>query len=335
MACHASAGYRLNTPVDVFCTRMPRHSFATDDLTHGLHLYTAAEALRRAILQFNAKHSVSWLAYDVDRETAAYDYEDLHAPTPNLVIVNPENGHGHLLYGLEAPIHNYLEAKPAPQRFLAAVDVALCEKLEADPGYSRLLCKNPTHPRWIVLTPRLPLYDLQELSDWVDLSKYRDRRRRLPTSGLGRNCTLFESLRLWAYRERRQPWLSETMFYQSVLAYAHELNAGFTPPLPHSEVRATARSVSRWTWRRMSSEGFQKLQADRSRRAVIRHTTIKLERYARIRETVDQCPDLTQEDIAALAGVSRSTVIRALQGTGTKPHSCGNVSKPISDKEGV
>lgn len=301
----------MNDPVDVFRTRVPLHSFATDDITHGLHLYAAADALRKAMLQFNARHSIGWLAYDVDRTTAAYDYDDLHAPTPNLCIVNPDNGHGHLLYGLEAPVHNYLEAKPAPQRFLAAVDVALCEKLQADPGYSRLLCKNPTHPRWIVLTPRLNLYDLDELSEYVDLTKYRDRRRRLPTTGLGRNCTLFEVLRLWAYRERRQPWLSESMFKNSVLARAHELNAGFTPPLPHSEVRATAKSVARWTWRRMSSEGFRKVQADRSRLAAVHRTTRALDRYAKIREAVEQCPDLTQEDIAAMIGVSKRTVIRA------------------------
>lgn len=303
----------MTDPVDVFRQRVPRHAFATDDITHGLHVYAAADALRRAILQFNARHSIGWLAYDVDRTTAAFDYDDLHAPTPNLCIVNPDNGHAHLLYGLEAPVHNYLEAKPAPQRYLAAVDVALCEKLQADPGYSRLLCKNPTHPRWIVQTPRLHLYELDELSEYVDMTKYRDRRRRLPTTGLGRNCTLFEVLRLWAYRERRQPWLSESMFMNSVLARAYELNAGFTPPLPHSEVRATAKSVARWTWKRMSSEGFRKVQADRSRLAVIQHTALKLDRYAKVREAAEQCPDLTWDDIAAMTAVSRSTVARALR----------------------
>lgn len=300
-------------PNQVFRERMPRHAFATDDLTHGLHLYEAAEALRLAIVQFNAKHSIAWLAYDVDRPTAAIDWEDLHAPAPNIILVNRENGHAHLLYGLENPVHNYTEAKPKPQRYLAAVDVALCDKLQADEGYSKLLCKNPLHPQWIVLTPRLFLYDLAELADYVDLEKYKDRRRRLPTTGLGRNCTLFETLRLWAYRERRQPWLSEAMYFESVKAHALAINAGFRPPLPHSEVRATARSVARWTWRRMSAEGFKAIQAKRSRLACAAHTEKKLERRARILATIEQCPELALEDIAALCGVTRMTVYNHLQ----------------------
>lgn len=311
-------------PVEVFRNRLPRHAFATDDLTQGLRLFDTAEAIRRAILQFNAKHSIGWLAFDVDRNTAAYDWDDLHCPAPNIVVVNKMNGHAHLLYGLEKPVHNYTEAKPKPQRYIAAVDVALCEKLKADPGYSRLLCKNPLHEKWIVLTPRFALYDLAELGDWLDLSKYQDRRRRLPMTGLGRNCTLFEVLRLYAYKARRQPWLSDGIYYEAVLAKAHEINAGFNPPLPHSEVRSTAKSVARWTWRRMSAEGFRKLQAKRSQIAAIKRTDRALERRAKILEAVQQCPGLTQEDIAALCGVSRWTVMRA------KP---GNVATPISDKE--
>lgn len=304
-------------PDQVFKTRMPRHAFATDDLTHGLRLYTGHEALRYALLQFNAKHSINWLAYDVDRNTAAYDWEDMHAPTPNLVMVNPDNGHAHLLYGLENPVHNYTEARPKPQRYLAAIDLALCDKIEADPGYSKLLCKNPLSERWIVLQPRYDLYDLAELADYVDLTKYNDRRRRLPMTGLGRNCTLFELLRTWAYKERRQPWLSETMFRDSVLSKAYTINAGFNPPLPHSEVRATAKSVARWTWKRMSAEGFIERQKSLSKRAAIARTERALETRSRILEAIEQCPDLTQEDIAALCGVSRWTVIRATKCSNT------------------
>lgn len=304
---------------DTFRDRMPRHSFATDDLTHGLRLYAAADALRCALLQFNAKHSISWLAFDIDRPMAALDWEDRHAPAPNLIMINRDNGHGHYLYGLQAPVHNYHDAKPKPQRYIAAIDVALSEKLGADPGYSKLICKNPMHDRWLTLTPRMELYDLAELADYVDLTKYRDARRRLPTTGLGRNCTLFEVLRLWAYKERRQPWLSETMFHESVKSHALAINAGFNPPLPYSEVRATARSVSRWTWRRMSIEGFQERQAKLSRLAVAAHTEKALERRARILDTVKQCPDLSQADIAALCGVDRKTVNRHLRAC-TKTH---------------
>lgn len=300
-------------PDKVFVDRMPRHAFATDDLTHGLRLYTQLEALQHALLQFNAKHSISWLAFDVDRNTAAYDWDDKHVPAPNLIMVNPQNGHAHYLYGLETPVHNYTEAKPKPQRYLAAIDLALCDKIEADPGYSKLLCKNPLSEKWVVLQPRRELYDLAELADYVDLTKYKDLRRRLPTTGLGRNCTLFEVLRVWAYRERRQPWLSEEMFKNAVMAKAYTINAGFTPPLPHSEVRSTAHSVSRWTWKRMNTEGFKARQASLSKRAAIARTEKAIITRAKIQEAIEQCPALTMDDIAALCGVSRRTVFYALK----------------------
>lgn len=324
-----------NDPGSVFRERFPRHAFATDDLTNGLRLYEHLEALTKAIVQFNAKHSIGWLAFDVDRPTAALDWDRPRIPAPNLVMVNQDNGHAHYLYGLREPVHNYAEAKPKPQRYIAAVDCALGDLLEADPGYSKLLCKNPLHDRWTVLYPRLALYDLGELADYVDLTKYRDRRRRLPTTGLGRNCTLFEVLRKWAYTSRREPWLSESFFYEAVLAYAHRINQGFNPPLPHSEVRSTARSVARWTWRRMSAEGFKAVQVNRSRKAAIIRTDRALIRRAKIREAIAQCPGLRQADIAALCGVSQQLV--SLVSRDLQPPISDNrkvYQPPISDKEG-
>lgn len=301
------------TMQDTFRERMPLHGFATDDLRNGLRKYAATEAIRLALLQFNAKHSIGWLAFDIDHEQAALEWEDRHAPAPNLIIINRDNGHAHYLYGLTAPVHNYNEARPKPQRYLAAIDVALTDKLGADPGYSKLICKNPLHDRWLTITPRLRLYDLDELADYVDLSKRLDARKRLPAIGLGRNCSLFETLRRWAYRQRREPWLAESMFHDAVMCQGYVINAGFNTPLPHSEVRSTAKSVARWTWRKMSDEGFKARQAILSRKAVQAHMAKAHERRDAILAAIDQCPTLTQEDIAALCGVTRRTVCNHLK----------------------
>ena len=52
------------------------------------------------------------------------------------------------------------------------------ERLQADPGYSGLITKNPAHPLWRTLRgPRLA-YDLCELAEYLPgIEKYRPKRR--------------------------------------------------------------------------------------------------------------------------------------------------------------
>ena len=295
--------------LDLFRSTLPSHGFATDDLKYGLRFLPYAELVARAIIQFNWRHSVKWLAYDDDNELSRFNWNDRLCPPPNILAINQANGHGHLFYGLLTPVHNYEGASAKALRYMGAVDVALTEALGADPGYTKLLAKNPLHDRWEVLFPRESLYDLDELASWVDLDQYRDKRRRLPNVGYGRNCSLFETLRIWAYRQRRkQSFLSEEMFRDSVLNHAFSINAGFEPPLSHSEVRATAKSVSRWTWRNLSPEGFIELQRKRGKRSGEARRMKAVERRKAVSETIRQCPTLSQGDIAAIHGISLRTV---------------------------
>lgn len=303
----------MNQIRKTYLSRFPLHAFATDELTHGIRMYPLEIAIAKAIVQHNYKHSLSWMVYDIDREQVAIDWDDRNAPPPNIIAINPTNGHGHYFYGLEAPIHNYIGASEKALRYMAVVDTALTDKLGADPGYSKLMSKNPLHKRWITLYPNLRLYDLDELADWLDLEKYNDRRKRLPNYGYGRNCTLFETLRPWAYRKRRTPYLSAEFFYGDVLSQAMIINAGFNPPLPHSEVRSTAKSVSQWTWRRMSAEGFSSYQSRLGKLSGAKRTEKAMELRKLVIEAREQCPELTQGDLAAMLGINQGTVSRHLR----------------------
>ena len=300
----------MEAPLTQYRDRIPWHGYGTDDLKHGLRVYPAEALLQKQVVQHNAKHSVSWLVYDIDSETSHNDWQDVNAPPPNIVAINRTNGHAHLFYGLERPIHNYHNASAKALRYMAAIDIALTVKLDADPGYAKLVSKNPVHDRWLVIVPRNDLYSLDELASWLDLKRYTDRRRKLPTEGLGRNCTLFENLRQWAYSERRkeQQYLSEDLFIEACRWRALSINADFNPPLPHAEVRATARSVARWTWRKMSIEGFNRWRDERAQKSIQTRRSRSLELRDRIVATKEQCPDLAQADIAAMCGVSQKTV---------------------------
>ena len=199
--------------------------------------------------------------FDVDKPNASLDWYDSGAPAPNIVATNRENGHAHLIYGLEVSIRTAPDGRSAPLRYAAAVENALREKLGADIGYAGLICKNPLNPHWQVSTWEPCLYDLDWLADYVDLSAYSGRKR-LPDYGLGRNCNLFDYLSTWAYKAIRQGWPEYERWLEACLTRAEGYNKKtFKEPLPQSEIKATAKSVARWTHKNFSAAGFSEWQA--------------------------------------------------------------------------
>lgn len=260
-ACQVQPG----TTLDLFRQRLPRKPYHTDALGDGLLIRDVQRAIKARYIQPNGPTHRYWLVYDVDRSGAALDWHDRGAPPPTIVAQNPDNGHAHLVYGLEVAVRTAPDAKSGPLRYAAAVDCALRGLLDADKGYAGLICKNPLHPFWRVTEWEPRLYGLGDLDSWLDLNAYRDRRKRLPDYGLGRNCNLFERLRLWAYRAIRQGWPDYERWHEAVLTRARAYN-DFDTPLPDSEVRATAKSVAKWTHQRLSPAGFAASQAQRGRR---------------------------------------------------------------------
>jgi hypothetical protein len=307
-------------PKSYFRKNLPRALFYSDgkqrELFHDefrIHFARVEFAIKARLLQYNHKHNVTWLAYDCDRQDSGVHWQDVDAPAPNLLVINRNNGHSHLFYGLETGVHRNEHSSQKALRYMGAIDVALTAKLDADPGYAKLLAKNPFHPEWLVVEPRDTLYDLAELADYLDLSPYRDKRRHLPAIGEGRNCTLFERLRKFAYTERRKAeYLNLDFFTHAVLSRGLAINTEFTPPLPHAEVRATARSVSKWAWNKMSVEGFREWGKKRRDKSLALRRKKAKQLEAAILETWRHCPELTQQEIADLCSCSRPLVNKVL-----------------------
>ena len=61
---------------------------------------------------------------------------------------------------------------------------------------------------------------------------------------------MFDNVRFWAY-EAIRAFISGSydVWHREVLNVAINANGAFLEPLPYSEVKATAKSVSRWVWR--------------------------------------------------------------------------------------
>ncbi|WP_253452446.1 replication initiation protein [Halomonas sp. Y3] len=269
-ACQVQPG----TTLDLFRHRLPRKPYHTDDLDTGLRIRDVQRALRARYIQPNGPTHRYWLVYDVDRSGAALDWSDRSAPPPTIVVQSPENGHAHLIYGLQVSVRTAPDAKSGPLRYAAAVDCALMTLLAADEGYAGLICKNPLHPHWRVTEWEPRLYELGDLDSWLDLSAYGDRRKRLPDYGLGRNCNLFDRLRCWAYKAIRQGWPDYDRWHEAVLARARAYN-DFETPLPESEVRASAKSVARYTHRHFSPAAFSAWQAAQGRKGGVRSGEVR------------------------------------------------------------
>lgn len=270
----------------LFFERMPKTALCADDFSDGLKIRRKEHAKKRKHVQFNPSQLVTYLCFDVDKERAHESWHDANLPCPSLIVQNPENGHAHLLYALAAPVPRTEAARLKPLKFLAVVEEGLRLKLGADQGFAGLICKTPNHQSWRTFEPTFEaIYELGELSEWVDLPAKVPKRLGIRT-GLGRNVELFDRLRFWAYK-----WLGDYKskknfedWGRAVLSQCEHFN-DFTAPLPLSEVRAVAKSVAKWTWKhytgRMDDKDFSKLQATRAK-AKAKKSKSKIEevRYA-------------------------------------------------------
>jgi len=256
------------TQLELFASHLPKKPYCSDDLRNGLIIRQAKQAIEKRYIQHNKPTEVAWLAFDCDYAGAVDFLGDNHLPPPNIAVVSPNSGRSHLLYGLEVPVHRTAVARSKPLHLLAKIEHSLREGLMSDAGYTGLIVKNPFHESWNTYELKPLPYDMPELVEWLKLPNRLPKRAQ--AVGLGRNCTLFENLRHWSYREVLTYRLAANYdaFKAAVLAQAIAFNS-FPDPLPQSEIRSTAISVAKWTWNhytgRVSDEEFSATQSRRGK----------------------------------------------------------------------
>lgn len=290
--------------LDLFEQHLPNKPYCTDSLPAGLVVRDKMQAMTKQYIQPNGPTHLYWMPFDVDRPTASFDWDDRHCPPPNIVVMNPDNGHAHLLYGLEVPVRKAPDAQLKPLRYAAAIEYGILEKLEADYGYAGLIVKNPIHKHWSVHCPQAAPYSLDMLADYVDL-KHIDYRKKPADYGLGRNVTVFNSLRHWAYRAVLQDWKTFDVWHQACKERARNYNT-FPSPLPESEIRATAKSVARFTWENFDAATFSAIQAARGRKSGEARRKIQDDK-SQIIMTFEGLPSSI---VASMTGIPLKTVYR-------------------------
>ncbi|WP_255435557.1 replication initiation protein [Chitinimonas sp. BJB300] len=287
-------------------------------------------AIRYPYMQINRPGFVSWLIFDLDHKKAMI-WEDAGLPAPNLIVRNRSSGHSHLYYAIP-PVCTTEAAQPKPIQYMKAVYEAFAARLEADTSFhSGPVAKTPGHPWWLTHEIHNHVYELGELADYVDLASSNPwgKGPNLDAVSHSRHCILFEQLRFYAYsivnREREAG--SFNTFTRLLEAYAHNKNSfrnqGFSANLPYSSLKATVKSVARWTWDRYTGCGRchrgvmqlnpalplhirQKQSAERTHAVRHKDTESKI-RFA-CHRLLQLGEKLTQLAIGRLAGFTRQTI---------------------------
>ncbi len=236
--------------LDRFYSHLTNNPRCTDDLSKGIAKQWRGNAARYRYVELNQRLCY-YLVFDIDFAMASIQWEVANLPPPTIIISNPENAHAHLFYELRAPVCTTERGRLKPLKYLRAVYEAYRIALNADAGYVGLIAKNPLNPFWRVHTHNVD-YDLEELCEWVELPSGIDAR--VEENSLGRNSTLFDSLRKWAYwnvnkHNRYDAWRME------IYRQADRINQLFSSPLNINELDSTADSVAKGTWQHRDQLG--------------------------------------------------------------------------------
>ena len=256
-----------NAQLTDFFTNLAHKPYCADELLYGLQIRPKKTAINMQYIQGNQPCMLHYFFFDIDRSDAVMAWHEENLPVPYWTAQTQKNGHAHLCYKLEIPLCTSEFGSQKSIAYASKVQAALANKLGADVGYSHLITKNPFHKDWRVTFWSEQAYTLDYLADFVELPKKLSKKQEV--LGLGRNCTLFENARKWAYKAVRDYFhhYSSLEWDKAVLAHLEALNREFEVPLPYSEVKATAKSIAKYCWNKFSYAGFSEWQSKNAERA--------------------------------------------------------------------
>lgn len=290
-------------------------------------------ALKHPYMQVNRPGMVSWLIFDLDHgDPWIWSWESENLPEPNLIVVNRKSNHSHLFYAI-TPVCTTNKARSKPIQYMNAIYEAFASRLKADPSYSGPVAKTPGHLFWKTVEIHNHVYELGELADSVELT-YKAPWSKSPNIdevAHSRHCTLFEKTRHYAYSivNRERETGTYESFFKFVEAYAFNENSfvkqGYSSNLTASQVKATVKSISRWSWDKYHSGapcnkgvmqlGEQLTLTEKQRLSAIRtHNERKKGTRAKITRAVNtlcrQGKELNYSSVARITGLSRQTIAK-------------------------
>lgn len=239
------------------------------------------DALDYAYIETNPFAIQSLIVADVDFGDF-WGYEHVGIPAPSWRTSTIFSDSYHAVWALRDPVCLTDAARRPPVNLLARVESGLRRALDADESYGGRITKNPVsdahRTTWGVNNEHsadsIATYSLKELANALDYAHLLPKsweRKALENSGVGRNVTLFDITRNWAYRAVKRYWDGTyDEWEETVLAYALNKNLGtiadiWGNPLPRNEVRHLSRSIAKWVWRRFTPQRFTEIQSHRGK----------------------------------------------------------------------
>ena len=129
---------------------------------------------------------------------------------------------------------------------------------------------------------------------------------------------MFERGRQWAYVAIRDYMHCNSSYdwEQAVKKQLEAINSGFEQRLPYSEVRATAKSIACWVWKKFSYGEFSAIQAKRGAKGGRKGGAVRSAQYADKRQEAQKLKagGMNNTQIAKQLEVSRITVSRWFNG---------------------
>ena len=306
-----------NIQLSDFFENLAHKPYCADELLYGLQIRPKKTAINMQYIQGNQPCMLHYFFFDIDRSDAVMAWHDENLPMPYWTAQTQKNGHAHICYKLEIPLCTSEFGSQKAIAYASKIQAGLANKLGADVGYSHLITKNPFHKDWRVTFWSEQAYTLDYLADFVELPKKLSKKQEV--SGLGRNCTLFENARKWAYKAVRDYFHhhSSLTWERAVLAYIEALNREFEAPLPYSEVKATAKSIANYCWKKFSHAGFSEWQSNNVKRANVKGACSKggkarSQQFSDLRQQALQLhiDGMNNTKIAEHLKVSRKTITR-------------------------
>jgi hypothetical protein len=295
--------------LDQFYNYLPPRPYCTDVLAFGLKIRPKAQAIKDAYIQPNPITRAYWMIFDLDNDDRTFWPDEHSIPCPNMETLNTGNGHRHLYYLIDPAVYTLRQARRKPLELAADVDKGLTRLLNADPGYGKLIAKNPYSSKWVLWVWHEKAWGLTELLDYIPARVQAWKPALRETIGLGRNCTVFDQARGYAYAEwRRQRYQDPDRLLAAVFDYSMNINTSFNTPMMDREVHCIARSITRWTSRHMTAEGMSAWGVVGRRKSLITRQAAAGKKATEIRTFYDSHPDITREELARIFDVSQSTI---------------------------
>ena len=302
--------------MDQFYNYLQPRPYCTEFLGQ-LKIRPKAQAIRDAYIQPNPITRAYWMVFDIDSGQSRYWPDEWHVPTPNMEARNPENNHQHLFYMIDPAVYTLRQARRKPLELAADVDKGLTRLLDADPGYGKLISKNPLSSQWTVYIWHEKAWGLTELLDYIPDNIQKWKPGAEETIGLGRNCTVFDRARIYAYAEwRRQGFNDQPRLLEAVFNFSMNINNSFRIPMLDKEVLCIARSISRWTARHMDAGGLREWFQEQNRKSVSVRRKKAAGKAEIIMDFIADHAGISNRKVAEALGIPETTVRRLLKKSG-------------------